>query len=94
MKQDGTTPLFAAAENGHQESITALLQGGAAVDAKLEVRDALLLMVARARSLAVSLLCSSFSRIHLKYTRICREQAVRSSDYWTVNKICCFTITS
>jgi len=40
--------------------------------------------VARARSLAVSLLSSSFSRIHLKYTRICREQAVRSSDYWTV----------
>ena len=39
-----------------------------------------------ARSLAVSLLCSSFSRIHLKYTRICREQAVRSSDYWTVYK--------
>ncbi len=43
-----------------------------------------LLMVARARSLAVSLLSSSFSRIHLKYSRICREQAVRSSDYWTV----------
>ena len=42
--------------------------------------------VARARSLAVSLLSSSFSRIHLKYTRICREQAVRSSDYWTVYK--------
>jgi len=40
--------------------------------------------VARARSLAVSLLSSSFSRIHLKYTRISREQAVRSSDYWTV----------
>ena len=42
--------------------------------------------VARARSLAVSLLSSSFSRIHLKYTRICREQSVRSSDYWTVYK--------
>jgi hypothetical protein len=33
-----------------------------------------------------ALLSSSFSRIHLKYTRVCREQAVRSSDYWTVYK--------
>ena len=30
----GATPLYIAAENGHTESITLLLQGGAAVDAK------------------------------------------------------------
>ena len=42
MQQDGTTPLYVAAYFGHTESITALLQGGAAVDGKLEVRGALL----------------------------------------------------
>jgi hypothetical protein len=42
MQQDGTTPLFAAAEEGHTESITLLLQARAAVDAKDKVRDALL----------------------------------------------------
>ena len=42
MQQYGETPLYIAAEKGHTESITLLLQGGAAVDAKLEVRGALL----------------------------------------------------
>ena len=42
MQQDGATPLYIAAQEGHTESITALLQGGAAVDAKREVRGALL----------------------------------------------------
>ena len=42
MQQDGWFPLFIAAREGHTESIKALLQGGAAVDAKLEVRGALL----------------------------------------------------
>jgi ankyrin repeat protein len=42
MQQSGATPLYIAAEYGHTESITLLLQGGAAVDAKLEVRGALL----------------------------------------------------
>ena len=42
MQQRGATPLIAAAQNGHTESITALLQGGAAVDAKDKVRGALL----------------------------------------------------
>ena len=42
MQQDGATPLYVAAQNGHTESITLLLQGGAAVDAKREVRGALL----------------------------------------------------
>ena len=55
MQQDGTTPLFAAAENGHQESITALLKGGAAVDAKREVRVALLSFMSRALALLLSL---------------------------------------
>ena len=42
MQQWWGTPLYIAASKGHTESIRALLQGGAAVDAKLEVRDALL----------------------------------------------------
>ena len=42
MQQDGWFPLYIAAEEGHTESITLLLQGGAAVDAKDKVRDALL----------------------------------------------------
>ena len=41
MQQGGFFPLYVAAEKGHTESITALLQGGAAVDAKTEVRVAL-----------------------------------------------------
>ncbi len=42
MQQNGATPLYIAAQEGHTESITLLLQGGAAVDAKTEVRGALL----------------------------------------------------
>ncbi len=42
MQQSGATPLYIAAEYGHTESITLLLQGGAAVDAKGPVRGALL----------------------------------------------------
>ena len=42
MQQDGATPLYVAAQEGHTESITLLLQGGAAVDAKAKVRGDLL----------------------------------------------------
>ena len=55
MQQDGWSPLMIAAQNGHTESITALLQGGAAVDAKLEVRGALLSLMSRALALLLSL---------------------------------------
>ncbi len=55
MQQDGATPLYIAAEKGHTESITLLLQGGAAVDAKLEVRGALLSLMSRALALLLSL---------------------------------------
>ena len=40
MQQDGATPLYIAAEKGHTESITLLLQARAAVDAKAEDPEA------------------------------------------------------
>ena len=52
---DINTSIHSAAYNGHTESITALLQGGAAVDAKLEVRGALLSFMSRALALLLSL---------------------------------------
>jgi hypothetical protein len=52
---DINTSIHSAAYNGHKESITALLQGGAAVDAKLEVRGALLSFMSRALALLLSL---------------------------------------
>ena len=55
MQQNGWSPLMIAAFNGHTESITALLQGGAAVDAKTEVRGALLSLMSRALALLLSL---------------------------------------
>ena len=55
MQQDGATPLMIAAQEGHHESITLLLQGGAAVDAKTEVRGALLSLMSRALALLLSL---------------------------------------
>ena len=42
MQQSGATSLFIAAQNGHKDTVLALLQAGAAVDAKKEVRGALL----------------------------------------------------
>ena len=54
MQQDGATPLYVAAQNGHTESITLLLQARAAVDAKGVVRGALLSWC-RARSLSCCL---------------------------------------
>jgi ankyrin repeat protein len=55
MQQNGATPLYVAAEYGHTESITLLLQGGAAVDAEDEVRGALLSLMSRALALLLSL---------------------------------------
>jgi hypothetical protein len=42
MRQDGATPLYISAQNGHKDTVLALLQAGATVDAKDEVRGALL----------------------------------------------------
>ena len=42
VRQDGATPLFISAQTGHKDTVLALLQAGAAVDAKTEVRGALL----------------------------------------------------
>ena len=42
VRQDGATPLFISAQTGHKDTVLALLQAGAAVDAKEEVRGALL----------------------------------------------------
>ena len=41
MQQSGATSLFIAAQNGHKDTVLALLQAGASVDAKEEVRGAL-----------------------------------------------------
>ncbi len=49
MQQDGRTSLFISAREGHTGSVLALLQAGAAVDAKKKVQG--LFDVARARSL-------------------------------------------
>jgi hypothetical protein len=42
MRQDGWTPLFVSAGKGHTDTVRALLQAGATVDAKDEVRGDLL----------------------------------------------------
>jgi hypothetical protein len=42
MRQDERTPLYASAQNGHTDTVRALLQAGATVDAKDKVRGALL----------------------------------------------------
>ena len=55
MQQDGATPLYVAAQKGHTESITALLQARAAVDARFKVRGALLSLMSRALALLLSL---------------------------------------
>jgi hypothetical protein len=42
MRQTGATPLFVSARHGHTDTVRALLQAGATVDAKYKVRGALL----------------------------------------------------
>jgi hypothetical protein len=42
MRQDGITPLHVSAQDGHTDTVRALLQAGATVDAKCEVRGVLL----------------------------------------------------
>ena len=42
LQQNEATPLYASAYQGHTNIVLALLQAGAAVDAKDEVRGALL----------------------------------------------------
>ena len=42
MRQDGYTPLYISACNGHTDTVRALLEAGATVDAKMQVRGALL----------------------------------------------------
>jgi ankyrin repeat protein len=59
MQQDGATPLFLSAQNGHKDTVLALLQAGSNVDAKHEVRGALLSLISRALARLLSL--SSFA---------------------------------
>ena len=42
MRQNGRTPLYISAMNGHTDTVRVLLEAGATVDAKIEVRGALL----------------------------------------------------
>jgi ankyrin repeat protein len=42
MRQEERTALFQSAMNGHKDTVLALLQAGATVDAKNKVRGALL----------------------------------------------------
>ena len=55
MRQNGATPLGISAENGHKDTVLALLQAGATVDAKVEVRGALLALMSRALGRLLSL---------------------------------------
>jgi|LauGreDrversion2_3_1035106.scaffolds.fasta_scaffold875805_1 hypothetical protein len=55
MQQDGTTPLYIAAQEGHKDWVLALLQAGAAVDTQTEVRVDLLSLMLRALALLLSL---------------------------------------
>ena len=42
VRQNGLFPLYVSAEKGHTDTVRALLEAGATVDAKIEVRGALL----------------------------------------------------
>jgi hypothetical protein len=45
MRQDEATPLYISAQNGHTDTVLALLQAGATVDAKDEVQGAVIFFV-------------------------------------------------
>ena len=55
MRQNGATPLYVSARQGHKDTVLALLQAGATVDAKNEVRGALLALMSRALGRLLSL---------------------------------------
>ena len=55
LQQLERTPLFMSARNGHTNTVLALLQAGAAVDAKNKVRGALRSLMLRALALLLSL---------------------------------------
>ena len=55
LQQDEATPLWTSAFNGHTNTVLALLQAGAAVDAKNKVRVALRSLMSRALALLLSL---------------------------------------
>jgi len=60
MQQIEATPLHIAVQNGHKDTVLALLQAGATVDAKTKVRGALLSLMSRALARLLSLLFRSF----------------------------------
>ena len=60
MQQIEATPLHIAVQNGHKDTVLALLQAGATVDAKGPVRGAALLSL-MSRALARLLPLSSFA---------------------------------
>ena len=43
--QDGATPLHAAAQNGHELAVVALVAAGAKIEAADRVREAILLLL-------------------------------------------------
>ena len=55
LQQNEATPLYASAYQGHTNIVLALLQAGAAVDAKDKVRVALRSLMSRALALLLSL---------------------------------------
>jgi hypothetical protein len=65
MQQDESTALHVAAREGHQETVLALLQAGADVHAKDEVRGGLVTVMLGGLFLCVSL---QFCSVLLCYT--------------------------
>jgi hypothetical protein len=55
LQQHERTPLYISAFHGHTNTVLALLQAGAAVDAKNEVRGALRSLMSRALALPIRL---------------------------------------
>jgi hypothetical protein len=57
MRQDDATPLWQSAYMGQADTVLALLQAGAIVDAKGPVRGVLLSLMSRTLALLLSLSC-------------------------------------